>query len=531
MILGDYWPNPDRWERVDFTPAWWRTGFASLKDPESDGPDISTLEEASNARATVCALQDSAIVSILLNLYPKLVHHPCGPTVDECAAELKTGACALFPWDELTLGYFIVSNPELVLTKERVKHENIIWPLRRGLNSTTVFLINKWLYMANFNTVLDDLYQKYYSVQLCPIGFSGENCDQHCDPNHGRSNRLGECTCDSTRYTGKDCSIEVPPDLHLIPLSLKIVGYVFFGINALAVVLCFLWIYYHRRTTKVAISQPFFLNLVLLGCIISSTTILTLGQEDSDDGVVVGCMLSPWLYSVGFCITFGTLYAKIRRVKELFEASGNYRRTKITVADTLFVIGKFLLLDITLLVVWTIVDPLEWQRDVLTSDNFGYVLSSVGYCSSEHWKVFTGAIAGLHFCLLGFASFICYGSRHINSQFSEGNVLSIAMISNFQIFLVGVPVLIIAGTDPATSYFLRIAIIWINDFMVVALIFGSLIHSVHFDGGIDATTSTASSMISRAVSEHRVGRNSVSRFSATPSVVLEEPHSSIDLQN
>ena len=55
------------------------------------------------------------------------------------------------------------------------------------------------------------------------------------------------------------------------------------------------------------------------------------------------------------------------------------------------------------------------------------------------------------------------------------------MGSNLQIFIVGLPILIIVGQDPVSSFFVRSVIIWMNDFVVVTLIFGNLIYSVHFD--------------------------------------------------
>ena len=57
------------------------------------------------------------------------------------------------------------------------------------------------------------------------------------------------------------------------------------------------------------------------------------------------------------------------------------------------------------------------------------------------------------------------------------------MISNLQIFMVGVPILIILGTDPQASFFVRSVIIWMNDLAVVTLIFGNLMYSVHMQGG------------------------------------------------
>lgn len=118
-----------------------------------------------------------------------------------------------------------------------------------------------------------------------------------------------------------------------------------------------------------------------------------------------------------------------------------------------------------------------------------------GYCTSEHWAAFGGAIASIHLLLLLVASCLCYISRHIPTKFSEGKYVSIAMISNLQIFVVGVPVLIVAGSDPATSFFVRSVVIWMNDLVVVSLIFGNLIHSVSFSSEEDKVKSEIRSAI------------------------------------
>ena len=166
--------------------------------------------------------------------------------------------------------------------------------------------------------------------------------------------------------------------------------------------------------------------------------------------------LDEWLrgvYSIGFSITFGTLFAKIYRVYKLFRAAVDMRRIRVSIQETVLIIGGVLLIDVTILTVWTIVDPLHWNRSILTADKFGDPLSSEGHCESEHWIVFAGLIAILHFSLMAVACYMCYVARDIPTKFSEGKYVAIAMLSNLQIFVVGVPVLIILGSDPKTSFF------------------------------------------------------------------------------
>ena len=285
-------------------------------------------------------------------------------------------------------------------------------------------------------------------------------------------------------------------DTNGIPDTLILIGYIMVGINFMATFICFVWLWVFRYSPQVQASQPFFLCLVLVGCLISTSTILALSRENTDgeDDVNTACMLIPWTYSVGFSITFGTLFAKIRRVYILFTASVDMRRVRISVVETISIIGGVLLLDVAVLTAWTIVDPLTWSRTILTTDQYGDPLSSEGHCTSDHWPVFAGIIACLHLGLLGFASVLCWMSRSIPTKFSEGKYVSIAMISNLQIFIVGLPILMILGADPKSSFFVRSVIIWMNDLVIVVMIFGNLMYSYWKDRHIDSKQALRSAM-------------------------------------
>jgi hypothetical protein len=101
--------------------------------------------------------------------------------------------------------------------------------------------------------------------------------------------------------------VEVPEELNLIPPPVKAIAYSMFGFNLLVILICAVWLYWKRETPQVQVSSPIFLLLVLLGCLISSSTIIAMAQEDAGDDPVPACMAVPWLYSVGFSVTFGTL--------------------------------------------------------------------------------------------------------------------------------------------------------------------------------------------------------------------------------
>jgi hypothetical protein len=101
----------------------------------------------------------------------------------------------------------------------------------------------------------------------------------------------------------------------------------------------------------------------------------------------------------------GTLFAKIRRIYFIFRSAaapgGTIRKTSVTFQETIAVIGVVLIVDVVVLLIWTIVSPLQWTRTVISEDQFGAPLESVGYCISDYWAIFAGVIASLHLVLMG----------------------------------------------------------------------------------------------------------------------------------
>ena len=101
-----------------------------------------------------------------------------------------------------------------------------------------------------------------------------------------------------------------------------------------------------------------------------ATTILPISF---DDGIVSYqtcdklCTSIPWLLSTGASIVFSALFTKLWRINRLFHAE-RFQRMKISERD---VIGPFLVLfglNLTLLITWTILDPLK----VRTIKNVGF---------------------------------------------------------------------------------------------------------------------------------------------------------------
>lgn len=311
----------------------------------------------------------------------------------------------------------------------------------------------------------------------------------------------GECVCKSAKWSGNDCSIEVMEDPNMIPPILIKACYGLACINLALVAVCAAWVFKNRQRSHIRMAQPMFLAMILIGCVISTSSVFAMAQQDSGDGPVPICAAIPWLYSIGFSLTFGAMYARIRRIYRVLQQSIDLKRVTISARETLLTAMLVFGIDVIILTVWTIADPLKWQRTVTTTDVFGAPLESEGYCNSSHWEVFSGLIALFHFILMVVALYRCYKARKIPERVSNGKYVAIAMFCNFQIFLVGIPVLVMLGSgNPQASFFVKSAAICVNDLVVVSLIFGDLLYKIR-QHDIEAEDAVR---LSRTSSAHRI---------------------------
>ena len=404
ILIGDYYGTPSRSLKTHLTPALLTTGGTAVKYVHRKGRDIATFAEAEAVREPICLLDNSFFDDETLKIYPNVLFLRCYDH-QQCLQWLKAELCVLFVEDELQLKYLTVQDPEIEIVRERFQEQYVLWPMNRvTVEQLHRDLFMTWVYESKIKGIMDDLHDQYFSVSFCPVGSAGADCNEPCNPSRGISDRFGTCVCDSTRWTGADCSIRVEEDSNSLSTSLVTICYAMVAINFFLCGACGIWVFVRRKRAQVQMAQPFFLMLILLGCVISTSTIIALAQEDPGDGPVHACMAIPWLYSVGFSITFGTLFAKIRRIYVLLQSAADMRRVTVSVKETFLLVGGCLLIDVVILAVWTAVDPLEWTRRVISADKYGYVLESEGYCQSDNWVVFSSIIGAFHFILISFVS-------------------------------------------------------------------------------------------------------------------------------
>jgi len=123
------------------------------------------------------------------------------------------------------------------------------------------------------------------------------------------------------------------------------------------------------------------------------------------------------------------------------------------------------------LVIWTVLDPLVWKREMV--DDW----SSVGSCQAEGVAhvVCTSLIAASSLTALFLACIQAYRARNISDEFSESKWIAISLGGMLQSLLLGIP-LIVLIQDPMATFFINAVLIFVLSMSILLLMFVPKMH-------------------------------------------------------
>ena len=267
------------------------------------------------------------------------------------------------------------------------------------------------------------------------------------------------------------------------------------------------WTIVFRAKWVVKVSQPLFLMLLLVGCFVSSLSLIFMGveaeyrfEQDTATGEPIpsrpldlrytdaSCMIGPWFYGVGFVLTFSALFAKIQRVKLIYHAGMNMRRKAVKVTDVVHVIASMMVVEISILVSWQVTSPFVWERSVLSRSPDGYPLESSGRCTSDQGWYFMLGLVLFHVLCLFYALVLCFQTKDINSDFAESSYISLAVIFMFQMWVLVVPISALVQDNTNVFYFVRLCAVFLQNFTVLGLIFVPKMIRLHLHSDEDVTS-------------------------------------------
>lgn len=240
-----------------------------------------------------------------------------------------------------------------------------------------------------------------------------------------------------------------------------------------------IWVFLHASHPVVKSAQPLFLHMMCTGILVMGLSIIPLGIDDSmasEDGCSIACMAFPWLMSIGFSIAYSALFSKVWRINQIVAGAKKYKRVDVSARDAMVPFVVICTVNVTILSIWSGVDPLTWVRESSDgeSQESGESDDSHGRCSlsdSSFGLVCLILLLLVNFGALCLALIQLYRARELSTEYSEGKYIAIAMGSMIQVFLTGLPILVIVTDSPQVSYFVKSTIVFTVAMSLLLLIF------------------------------------------------------------
>ena len=265
----------------------------------------------------------------------------------------------------------------------------------------------------------------------------------------------------------------------------------------------------YRKHTVVMYSSPKMNWILLLGALLGYASIPLFSVDSSficsDGGIqIVGaansaqdeplaacaesvsiCTSRQWLLSLGFTLMFGSMFSKTYRVYKLFIRSGNgsaMKRVKITNGDLFKIIGILVLVDVLVLLVWTLVDPFHPQHSFtgVQEQSEDYLIRYVDERCSTDGMIFWVISFVIKGAIMAKSAQMSHATRNIEmTEMSDFSSVGNASYTMLLICAMVLPTLAVLEGDVNAAYVLAVGAIFTCCTSTIVILFGPQVHSVY----------------------------------------------------
>ena len=251
------------------------------------------------------------------------------------------------------------------------------------------------------------------------------------------------------------------PNQNFLDASVQRVGWTFFGLIVAYVVTSMVFVAAFRNASAVRQGQPIFLLLILIGCLMLSMGMLTL-SFDEDDGIsTVGlsamCLSTLWLLVLGYILIYAALFCKLYRINKVL----SFARRTVNVRHVIGPLVGLMVLAVIVLLLWSALDPFVWVRKEINA----FTGESYGQCASNNSLPYLLAVIGLMMITTIASAIMAWVTKDVDERFSESKWIFYTIFVKIQLMMLGIPVLIILGTESAEATYLGRALLI---FLIVA---------------------------------------------------------------
>lgn len=258
-----------------------------------------------------------------------------------------------------------------------------------------------------------------------------------------------------------DILVRVDPSRELNQIGgIRWVGWSLFMVLVFSAMFFYTWVCQHERIAVVRAMHRLFLNTVCLGIVVLGSVLIPVGFDDgafSENICNSACASIPWISAAGLSTIFAAMYRKLGSIVGKNEDAREFRGRRVVLTFAVF-FG----LNASILVPWSILAPLHWDRTPLVQEEWkSYGRCSTSDTSSLAFVVMAGVLNVSGFVLICRLAYKAQQIQDRRDQFDQAKSISLALYSWIQLAVVGIPVLSLISAETTRARY----------FMIVALIF------------------------------------------------------------
>ncbi|XP_065201019.1 gamma-aminobutyric acid type B receptor subunit 1 isoform X2 [Planococcus citri] len=238
---------------------------------------------------------------------------------------------------------------------------------------------------------------------------------------------------------------------------------------------------YNRHRRVIQFSHPVCNTIMLVGVIVCLTSVILLGLDGqivSPEMYPLVCQGRAWLLSIGFTLGYGAMFSKVWRVHRLTTKTKNNIKKKIQPWKLYSMVAGLLMIDLIVLSVWQIYDPLQRSIQVfplelpISAEDDIKIRPELEHCESTNHSIWLGIALGYKGVILAFGLFLAYETRSIKvKQINDSRYVGMSIYNVVVLCVITTPVtMIIASQQDASFTFTALSIIFCC-FLSMALIF------------------------------------------------------------
>ena len=186
-----------------------------------------------------------------------------------------------------------------------------------------------------------------------------------------------------------------------------------------------IWVFLHQNSPVIRMASPLFCEVILFGCVFALCTVYFLTGEPSTNI----CRARSWFFCLGFSLTFAALFAKTWRLHKIYLSALDFQNRPISPAQLLGIMVLAMSPTVILLILWSIINPLEAETITDDSNSDKLILQ----CQSENQWVWQGCLIAVNGLLVLYGCYVSIITRKIRLMFNESRYIGLA-IYNVAVF-------------------------------------------------------------------------------------------------